>query len=97
MLRKLLRRNLKITPHMALVSAEKDKLTFVTVFTEKKSTIPDSDFDTLVCAGSMKSVDDLYWTFKEEGRLEVHRLGDAKAPSCVEIAIRDAELLARAL
>jgi 2,4-dienoyl-CoA reductase-like NADH-dependent reductase (Old Yellow Enzyme family)/thioredoxin reductase len=97
MLRKLLRRNLKITPHTALVSAEKEKLTLVTVFTEKKSSIPDSAFDTLVWAGSMKSVDELYWRFQQERSFEVHRLGDAKAPSCVEIAIRDAELLARSL
>jgi hypothetical protein len=95
--RKLMRLHLTITPHWVLTSADDEKLGFVKVFTRRKYTIKDSAFDTLVYAGAMRSVDELFWRLKAEGGPEVHRLGDAKAPSCVEIAIRDAELLARSL
>ena len=97
LLRKLLRLDLKITPYMALLSADNDRLTFKKVFTNKKFTIKDMDFDNFIYAGFIRSVDDLYWKFKEDSIKEVYRLGDAKAPSCVEIAIHDAEALARSI
>lgn len=97
LLRRLLRLDLKITPYMALVAADNEKLTFQKVFTEKRITIKAKDFDNFVYAGHMRSVDELYWKFKTDGVKEVYRVGDAKAPSCVEISIRDAELLARSI
>ena len=97
LLRRLLPQDLKITPYMGLVSADNEQLTFKKVFTDKKITIKDKDFDTFVYAGHMKSVDDLFWKYSSEKGPKVYRLGDAKAPSCVEIAIRDAELLARSI
>jgi hypothetical protein len=95
LLRRLLPQALKITPYMALIQADDEKLTFQKVYTDKKMTIKTDKFDNLIYAGLQKSVDDLFWKFETDGIKEVYRIGDAKAPSCVEISIRDAELLAR--
>lgn len=97
LLRRLLRQNLTITPYMALTAADDERLEFTKAFTDKRTIIKDKDFDTLVYAGHWKSSDQLFWAFNENGIKEVYRLGDAKAPSCVEVAINDAELLARSI
>jgi 2,4-dienoyl-CoA reductase-like NADH-dependent reductase (Old Yellow Enzyme family) len=95
LLRRLLRQDLEITPYMALVENDNEKLTFQKAYTDKKYVVKDKEFDNFIYSGLMRSVDDLFWKLKEDGIQEVYRLGDAKAPSCVEIAIHSAEALAR--
>lgn len=95
LLRRLLRQDLEITPYWALVDSSDEKLTFKKAYTEKEYVIKGKDFDTFIYSGLMKSVDDLFWTFKKDGFKEIYRIGDAMAPSCVEITIHKAEALAR--
>lgn len=98
LLRKLLQEDLEIIPYYGLVSADDKAVSFNKAFTDKMMTIEDSSFDNFIYTGSLKSVDDLYWKFKEDGGVsEVYRLGDAKAPADVEIAIHEAEALARSI
>jgi len=98
MLRKLLRMNLKITQFMALVKADNEKLTFQKVFTTQEHNVADAEFDNFIYVGNMRSIDDLFWKLKQDHSIaEVYRVGDAKAPACVEIAIHDAEALARSI
>jgi hypothetical protein len=82
---------------MALVEAGRERLSFKKVFTDKSFHVKDAEFDNFVYVGHMRSVDELFWKFKQEGGVEVYRVGDAKAPACVEISIHEAELLARAI
>ncbi|MFP4564480.1 MAG: NAD(P)-binding protein [Spirochaetia bacterium] len=97
LLRRLLREDLEVTPYMALTENDDEKLTFTKAYTDKTYTVKDKEFDTFIFTGSLRSIDDLFWKFKGEGSgvKEVYRLGDAKAPSCVEISIHNAEALAR--
>ncbi len=95
LLRRLLQQDLEITPYMALVDNDTEKLTFQKAYTDKKYVVKDKEFDTFIYSGLMRSVDDLFWKLKDDDIKEVYRLGDAKAPSCVEISIHHAEALAR--
>lgn len=95
LLRRLLRQDLEITPYMALADNDNEKLTFQKAYTDKKYLVKDKEFDNFIYSGLMRSVDDLFWKLKDDGIKEVYRLGDAKAPSCVEISIHSAEALAR--
>jgi len=90
--RKLMPLDLKITPFHIIESVDKDRIVFRKIYSQKKFTI--KDYDNLIHVGLVKSSDRLYWKLKDSIK-EVYRLGDAKAPSCVELAIRDAEELAR--
>ena len=90
--RKLLPLDLKITPFHIIESADKNRIVFRKIYSQKKFTI--KDYDNLIHVGLVKSSDKLYWKLKDSIK-EVYRLGDAKAPSCVELAICDAEELAR--
>lgn len=92
LLRKLMPYNFSINPFYIINNADKDKIIFKKIYTEKEYTI--RDYDNLINIGDMRSCDSLYWKFKDSIK-ETYRLGDAKAPSCVELAIRDAEELAR--
>ena len=96
LLRRLLRQDLEITRYTALIDSDNEKLTFNKVYTDKTLVIKNKEFDNFIYSGLMKSVDELFWKFKEDKSVkEVYRLGDAKAPSCVEISIHNAEALAR--
>ncbi|MBI9099356.1 MAG: FAD-dependent oxidoreductase, partial [Spirochaetaceae bacterium] len=97
LLRRLLPLDLRITPHMALIEADADKLIFRKTYTDKEMSIWDSAFDNFIYTGHMKSTDDLFWKLEDEKNMEVYRLGYAKAPSSVEIIIREADLLARSI
>lgn len=89
--RKLMPLDFTITPFYIIESADKNKIVFKKIYSEKKYTV--TGYDNLIYLGNMKSCDWLYWEFKDN--IQTYRLGDAKAPAVVELAIRDAEELAR--
>jgi len=92
LLRKLMPLDLKITPFHTIKSVDKDKIVFKKIYSKKEYKI--NNYDNLIYLGCMRSSDELYWKFKDRIK-KVYRVGDAKAPSGVELAIRDSEELAR--
>jgi 2,4-dienoyl-CoA reductase-like NADH-dependent reductase (Old Yellow Enzyme family) len=93
-LRKLMPLDFEVIPYHTIKSANKEKIVFGKIYTEKEYII--NDYDNLIVIGFVKSSDDLYWELKNNVK-EVYRVGDAKSPSCVELAIRDAEEIARSI
>jgi len=98
LMRKLMRTNLKITPFLGMTASDGKQCSFQKVFSKETSAIADREYDNLIYVGHNKSVDELFWQLKKDGSIPaVYRVGDAKAPACVEIAVNDAEALARSL
>jgi hypothetical protein len=92
--RKLFSKNISFHPFSELTGASDGRVTFMNRYSRKSLTV--EDCDTLVVIGDMRSNDELYTRLR--GRIsDLHRVGDARAPRIVEMAIRGAEELARAL
>jgi len=91
-LRKLMPLDFQITTYHAIKSVEKNKIVFYNVYSEDEYNV--DNYDNFVFLGYKKSCDKLYWQLKDRIK-PIYRLGDAKAPACVELAIRDSEELAR--
>lgn len=81
-----------INPFYELIRMEDDILIFKHIYSLKTYKL--RDYDNLIYIGDAFSVNDLYYSLKGKIK-EVFRIGDAKAPRLVELAIKSAEDLAR--
>jgi len=92
--RKLFTKDFSVFPNYDLFKVKVDKLIFINPYSQKEKTV--NNYNFLINIGYMKSVNALFKNLKEKVR-ELYRLGDSKAPRLVELAIHDAEALARSL
>jgi hypothetical protein len=92
--RKVLSGNVTVFPFHEILTVNKEAVTFTHRFS-KKAHVVDA-YDNYVHIGDMVSDDFLYKSL--HGKVEeLYRLGDARAPRIVELAIHGAEELARAI
>ncbi|NQT65977.1 MAG: FAD-dependent oxidoreductase [Actinobacteria bacterium] len=93
-LRKLMPLDFKITPYHSIKSVSKNKIEFQKAYSEEELQV--NGYDNLIYLGSIRSSDKLYWQLRDKIK-PTFRLGDAKVPACVELAIHDSEKLARSI
>jgi 2,4-dienoyl-CoA reductase-like NADH-dependent reductase (Old Yellow Enzyme family) len=92
--RKLYARDFTAFPFHELRQVTNDTIVFTQRYARKDVVV--EGYDTLVVVGPMRSNDALYKGLA--GKVpELFRVGDARAPRVVELAVRGAEMLARAL
>jgi 2,4-dienoyl-CoA reductase-like NADH-dependent reductase (Old Yellow Enzyme family) len=92
--RKLFSKSVSFFPFYELSRVEKKGLVFTHRYSRKERVV--EDYDNFIFVGEMRSNDALYWELN--GRVdEIYRIGDARAPRLVELAIHGAEKLARAI
>jgi 2,4-dienoyl-CoA reductase-like NADH-dependent reductase (Old Yellow Enzyme family) len=92
--RKLFSKQVSFYPFYVLQRADDRSVVFINRYSRRELII--NDCDTLVIIGDMRSNDELYKGL--DGKVaELHRVGDARAPRIVELAIHGAEELARAI
>ena len=92
--RKLFARQVSFHPFSELKSADSDGIVFMNRYSRQAVHV--DSWDTFIVIGAMHSNDQLYWQL--EGKVaELYRVGDARAPRVVELAIHGAEELARTL
>jgi 2,4-dienoyl-CoA reductase-like NADH-dependent reductase (Old Yellow Enzyme family) len=92
--RKLFARNVSFYPFSELARADGDGIVFVNRYSRQETRV--ESWDTFVIIGAMHSNDALYWRLLGK-TAELYRVGDARAPRVVELAIHSAEELARTI
>jgi len=92
--RKLFKKKINFFPYHELVSVNDYCVVFKHRYSQKTKTI--RKYDYFVYIGDMHSNDELYWGLMGKVK-ELYRIGDAKAPRMVELALHGAEKLARFL
>ena len=95
LLRKLYAKNFNAFPLYDLKQVTDTSIVFLHRYARTELVLEDG-YDSFVIVGAMRSNDELYRQLT--GKVaELHRVGDARAPRVVELAIRGAEELARSL
>jgi len=92
--RKLFESNFKCIPYHEILKVKDEKLIFVNKYSRREFII--NKYDSFIYIGDIISVDNLFWELKGNAK-ELYRIGDAKAPRLVELAINDADNLARSI
>ena len=92
--RKLFSKRVVFYPFYDILEASEDKVVFQHRYSRKRKTV--RGIDNLVLVGDMRSNAQLYTALRGSVK-ELHRLGDARAPRVVMLAIHGAEELARAV
>ncbi len=92
--RRLFSRKIAFNPFFTIVRLEKEGIVFLHRYSRKEHVV--KKYDNFVFIGDAHSNDELFWSLK--GKVEeVYRIGDARAPRIVELAIHGAERLARVI
>ena len=92
--RKIFNKKIEFFPYHELLRVDNKSVVFKHRYSQKIKTL--RKYDHLVYIGDMKSNDKLYWNLKGKVK-ELYRIGDAKAPRMVELAMHGAENLARSI